>query len=66
MLKNNPQLEMVANKPSFKCGYVSIHASLAVQRQHDCNKVIEEKRIKAGNPRGFHEEEMIGKLSINA
>jgi hypothetical protein len=40
---------MVSNKPCFKCGYVNIVASLAAQREHDCSKVTESKRIKAEN-----------------
>jgi hypothetical protein len=47
MMKNIAKIVMVQNKPCFKCGYSTNHASLSFQRQHDCRKVIEEKRKKA-------------------
>jgi hypothetical protein len=49
MLENQPRFEMVANKSCFKCSHVNIKASLIAQRQHDCSKVIEDRKIKVEN-----------------
>jgi hypothetical protein len=49
MLENQPRFEMVSNKSCFKCSHVNIKASLIAQRQHDCSKVIEGRKIKAEN-----------------
>ena len=64
-MKNIAKIEMVQNKPCFKCGYSTNHASLSFQRPHDCRKVIEEKRKKAEKAqakKSILQEKMNGKF----